>query len=516
MVQSNTSIARCLSTTKESDRHALYGASLLATASASKLEYLLPQLVLLTPCLKEAAAALGATYRSQVGRQRGDGLKTRAALHYATAIQLIQDALHTSHDEPVALLLACFLLAVTEVIRDQVRNAVAHLRGIASMVRHLQDHSNNDNGELDNQVAHNKALFLQVEDQLSTYFQTFTLHISTHAMSYQPTMFRASKQFAPDTSKHDPASSELRLISALQLSLTWAAKVCQLKYHPDWQSSELLIEQGSHLAGLKLWQDDFNTRVLPGCSPSPLNEEALIHALTLHIICLSAIIHVSNVLSPYEVHYDLHAHEFQQIVADAETVLALSSYRSSQQRRPNTASQSASDDFEADQKSIVTTKPGIIQPLFLTAEKYRHPIWRRRAISCLARAGLELPFNGPREAAIAARIVQHEESWSDSVSGIEHATEMLGCAPRSGTVIDETDVSEAARLNGCVVGRPRDRRIDLGRTIDSPTTVVDVSFHRVADLECMIACENCDHGEDDDGRGPECRHRQTWREEIMY
>ena len=457
-------------------------------------------------------------------------------MHYATAIQIIQDDLHIGHEEPVTLMLACFLLALIEVIREQVRNAVAHVRGIATMFKRLQNSADQENGVLGLEAAKTNAFFLNVEDQLSTFFQKFTLHISTHAMSYQPTKFRPSKQIALDPHKHDLASCELRLISALQPSFTWAAQVCKLKYVPARQTSELLIEQGSHIAQLKLWQVDFNKRTLHRYSRAPIKRESLIHALTLHMICLSALIHVSNVLNPHEVHYDLYACEFHQIVTDAETILDLRSHRSTQQPENITESPSASDYFYPDQRPTVATKPGIIQPLFLTAEKYRHSMWRRRAITCLSRAGLELPFNGPREAAIAARIVQHEETWPDCTPPVDWAEAVSGCPRPLETVTNERHISESARLNGCVVGRPRhhahddssDRGTDLSRTDDLSTTVVDVSFHRVADIETMIACIKCNRGEDEVGDGSrrddsadggddsQCRHRQTWREEIEY
>ncbi|RMD40854.1 hypothetical protein DV735_g4285, partial [Chaetothyriales sp. CBS 134920] len=56
-----------------------------------------------------------------------------------------------------------------------------------------------------------------------------------------------------------------------------------------------------------------------------------------------------------------------------------------------------------------TPSPGVIQPLFFLAQKCRHPLFRRRAIALLRGAGIEGPFNGSTEAAIAQRIVEIEE-----------------------------------------------------------------------------------------------------------
>jgi hypothetical protein len=63
-----------------------------------------------------------------------------------------------------------------------------------------------------------------------------------------------------------------------------------------------------------------------------------------------------------------------------------------------------------------TTKPKLIQPLFLTAFKYRHPLYRRGAIALLSIAGRESRWSGRREARVTSRIMELEEIWSSESS----------------------------------------------------------------------------------------------------
>ena len=166
------------------------------------------------------------------------------------------------------------------------------------------------------------------------------------------------------------------------------------------------------------------------------------HVLVLRMTCLSALIYVSTNLRSYETSFDVHASRFQQIVVDAEKIHWIRSIIDKLTKR-------------ASNHPYFSRGPGIIQPLFLTAEKYRDSHWRRRAITCLSEAGLEGPFNGPREAAIALRIIQHEEAWPDNPPPVLKAIDQR--LNLRNIVLDNegpackvsADIFEAARVNGC-------------------------------------------------------------------
>lgn len=146
---------------------------------------------------------------------------------------------------------------------------------------------------------------------------------------------------------------------------------------------------------------------------------------------------------PHEMSYDIHASAFRQILLDAEAVLSTRSAKEDLPDRPLGHLR-------------FSIGPGIIQPLYVVAEKYRESSWRRRAISCLSGAGLEGPWNGPREAAAALRLAQHEEAWPDHVSVPKFFKWSL--LQQNAELADKflpskisTEICEAARLHGCVL-----------------------------------------------------------------
>jgi hypothetical protein len=106
--------------------------------------------------------------------------------------------------------------------------------------------------------------------------------------------------------------------------------------------------------------------------------------------------------------YDAHASHFQQIVKDGEQVMTLRGSHFTQ-NSTSSAPYTGFSGLAPHLLSRFTTGPGIIQPLLLTASKYRASRWRYRAIAVLSLAGREGPWVGPREAAVAHRIMELEE-----------------------------------------------------------------------------------------------------------
>ncbi len=81
-------------------------------------------------------------------------------------------------------------------------------------------------------------------------------------------------------------------------------------------------------------------------------------------------------------------------------------------------------------------EPGILQPLFFTAIKYRHSAWRRNAIQLLRKVGREGPWDGSLLAVVAARATKVEE----------RDLKLLGL-----TQILPENISERDRLHGCAM-----------------------------------------------------------------
>lgn len=239
----------------------------------------------------------------------------------------------------------------------------------------------------------------------------------------------------------------LLLVPLLHSCYHFTAHASQYKYLPRHAiSQDIFVEQGRHIAQLSLWLAKLDHDILSprARNVSNLAVHSYTHALMLRILCVSTMIYASTVLSPYETVYDNHASSFQQIVTDVTAVLG-------------TTPKSPTD------LGQFRPGPGIIQPLFFTAMKYRHSQWRRLAIDVLKRAGRERPFDGVPLASVATRAVQIEEAASATV-GLKEPL--------------PNDITEQIRLHGC--GMAVEAK-------DKPANTVTAMFSQCRDVETMLS-----------------------------
>jgi hypothetical protein len=222
-------------------------------------------------------------------------------------------------------------------------------------------------------------------------FRIRDVHISSFKWDYTTSLTKPGTLPSCITfSDLDTASGVLYQI--LGACSTWVADVFKLQYFPALQQTSLLVEQGRHIAAISMWLEQFSAKLTIFQDSSDGNDE---HALRMRMTCMSWLIRLSHVLDQHETSYDIQASRFEQIVVDAEHVMSIS------KRQKTINSQNSADD-----RCVLGT--GLVEPLFLVATKYSHTPWRRRAIVCLENAGLELPFNGRREEAIARNIMDYE------------------------------------------------------------------------------------------------------------
>jgi hypothetical protein len=154
------------------------------------------------------------------------------------------------------------------------------------------------------------------------------------------------------------------------------ARASPFKYLPRASiPSDILIEQGLHIANLSQWLEVLDHDVLafrPG-AVQKLSAKTHSHTLILQAQCLSTTIYASTVLSPDETSYDFYGPRYRQIIGDV--AIALGNHQDTNiylhQRRPG---------------------PGIVEPLFLTAIKYRYSTRRRQAVELLRRTGPGRPM----------------------------------------------------------------------------------------------------------------------------
>jgi hypothetical protein len=77
---------------------------------------------------------------------------------------------------------------------------------------------------------------------------------------------------------------------------------------------------------------------------------------------------------------------------------------------------------------VISFDVGIIQPLYFTACRCRHPILRRKAISLLIRSGIEGIYNGAAMAAAASWAVRYEEDGEEVFVSEERRMREVGIA----------------------------------------------------------------------------------------
>lgn len=121
-----------------------------------------------------------------------------------------------------------------------------------------------------------------------------------------------------------------------------------------------------------------------------------LHVMRLHNICISTLLELSCIFATTELTWNTYIDKFERVVSQTETILEARRWEAAQVGTSGTHQFSLS--------------LGIIQPIYFTALKCRHPLLRRRAIECLRQAGREGPWYGRVLADVAERCMFMEEA----------------------------------------------------------------------------------------------------------
>jgi Fungal specific transcription factor domain len=400
-----------------------------------------------------ASAAFAAIYMANLSTEGAASvMKQKAAMHYGIAVRQIQQDLSSQPHGPVPILISCALLCFAELLQRRQFNALVHLQGAMKLLfsRHqyltctrAPERANNNEFQ-----ARNGSIPVLEEDNLSLTFMTLDIQKASFALGQSPDLAVYNRE----PIAHDPSGvqniheAEQQLVRLIHSCYHFTAQASDYKYTKCVQSG-LTVQQGRHIAALSLWLERFSRELLPTSPDSShrLSSDTQYHALVLRSQCLSTLIYLCTVLGPHEKSYDLHGESFQRIVRDATIVLANGSGAPTELQQ-------------------FSPSPGMIQPLFLTATKYRHGLWRRQAIELLRQSGREGPFDGKLLAAVASRAVQIEEC------------EYLPL--RSEGILPE-HIAEKHRVHGC--------GIDAEAKDDEPMHSTTVMFSRCHDVEQMVS-----------------------------
>ena len=494
------------------DRLARIGCSVLRSglhdqfeANRAVFEYLLPQLSHALPSVNAAAAALGAVYEMQTAPLiTSDGKTWNVEAQYGTAIRQVQHELRHRPYGTVPILVACILLACTDVFHRRLRSALMHLQGAIKLLEGRNAASATAKGASPlspGVVGHGLCpqpgplLLEEEDDEITALFRMLDVHTSSFADGRPPDM-----QIALVPTSPNPASSRItvqrtsrELIAIIQACYCFTSQASQCKYLPKvLVPADLLIQQGHHLGALKLWLRRLTHDILPTLEPSARQPSAATvqytHCLILRNLCISTIIYASTILDPHETDWDIHARNFQNIVTGAEMIHACRRRQRGEAWPSSTLA------------STFTPSPGIIQPLYLTALKYRHPIWRRRALELLRQSGVEGPWHGRFMAAGAQCAIHAEESEfaRDANSSVK-----VGKVD-AGSIHLESLIPERLRISGCgtdVEGVSQWERTQGGKTVSQ------MRLSRCKDVNGMLAAGL---EEQDPAKQPAFKHKRHW------
>lgn len=446
----------------EQARFAHLGCQILAQARCRGLgsgtliwSQLLPQLSHGIRSVNAAVAALGAIYEANL-LPNSASLESRrgAAVQYGIAVRDLRQDLSSQLYGPVPTAVSCAVLCISELVQHREINALMHLQGAMKILRSRHRHLIQ---EVPSEPLVQDACDASTpifEDNLSLMFMTLDIQKASYAVGEAPDLPPCSPQSLTKhwSSVQNIGDAEFQLVRLIHSSYHFTAHATQFKYCEQAQS--LTLEQGRQIALLSRWLDAFNQTFfsIKGDWRNEQSPDTQYHALVLRAQCVSTIVYLSTVLMPNETSYDCHGPSFERIVQDAGTVLAHDSKSNTelQQFHPS---------------------PGLIQPLLLTATKYRHGSWRRKAIQLLRQSGREGPFNGKIFAGLANCVMQLEESH---------------CQPSvPGGVLPE-HIVERDRVHGCGV--------DFTSKDCDSMDAVPVRLTRCYDLEQMLSgSETWDH-----------------------
>ncbi|KAI8665358.1 Zn(2)-C6 fungal-type domain-containing protein [Fusarium sp. Ph1] len=353
----------------------------------------IPQLTQSIPSVQAAAAAFGASYDAHVlrGNQSSEAIE-----HYTRALHLVQIDLASLRHGIVPCIVACLFLSCAEALQQRLDKGLLHLQGAFALLR--------SDPKLTEKAIMNM-------EQVSLLLRKLDLHSATFAVGRAPDLPPLP---IPTPGALLSCAPDQALFRILHPCYHFIANASRYRYvSRRILLPGLLIEQGRHLADLKQWLSRHKD------IEATLGNEQL---LVLRAQCLAAFVHVANALEPHESAFDDYAPEFQEIVTSVETLFHHTD---------------GGDALDGDKGlPFFTPEMGIIHPLYFTALKYRHPTWRRRAITLLKKSGREGPWVGEIEAAVASTVIEREEQSTKS-------DEKVLAKPRQ--------VSESSRINACWV-----------------------------------------------------------------
>ncbi|RSL77913.1 hypothetical protein CEP51_008660 [Fusarium floridanum] len=340
-------------------------------------------------------------------------------------------------------------MAFTEVLQQRSDKAYLHLRGASAL---MAGQGNGGSGAVSQ------------DEGMATLFEKLDLHTATYVLTRSPDL--------PSLYPTTPNSALLpdrELYRILHACYHFTSTARQYKYtKSSLIPSDMLIEQGRYLGNLQQWLSCHQLDPLRALADLQ-NEQLII----LRAQCLAGLIYCANILQPYETTYDKYDQEFEEIIKLAEALFDM---------QPEAMN---SPGYSSDLLHFAP-EMGIIQPLFFTALKYRHPFWRRKALDLLQKSGREGPWCGAIEAAVLKVVIDAEEATHSDLQSMDGSEKVAIYKP--------SGIPENQRIHLCwivgYVARQEDDRVGMGVGPGTRAKFARVQLCKCVDLDGALRDRN--------------------------
>ena len=455
----------------------------------------LPQCINAIPLVSAAAAAFAASFEATVLKTSSDPVQTLAVKTYHNAIRLLRQDLQDMPYGNGPLVLACLLLGSADVLHRNFLGATAHLQGAHRLL--LPATTLPDSSTKASEINHNGGLRKRdvsagaPSKDVLRLFLDLDLQVAQYSEGRPPDLPCAIPDPAayqvPDFTNIEEACFNFLELTHSCYHFTVAAAKKKYKAF-NFSTNKMALDQCRYLAHLHTFLQILERNFLSHSAAldNKLSQIERRKALILKARCLSTIIHVTEILNPYETRYDKHGPLLISILTCAREVLSTHRVKSD----------TISSNYDDRGLPHFSVTPGIIQPLFLVACKYRHSRFRREALSLLRSAGIESPWNGRFEARVAQRLMEIEEYFvranNQIINPLSPMEEPYDILPG--------DIVEKYRICDCTL-------IDRRTGLDGKTTDITLSVARCVDLDSIVSGEK----RPDD---PSCWI--TWQEQLPF
>ena len=369
---------------------------------------------------------------------------------YGFALRNIQQNIVESTKSSSALVAACLLLAISEVLIGQELAALSHLQGMLLLLQQRQESKVN---RLNTGSCLSSETSFVLDEDIDIAGAILDIGTASYALGIQPRLPSLTEKLSNDHSlrPNDFSYVERRVLKTLHSSYAFASTHNRWRYVPN-----KFVPKDTFIGQSQICADLFQRIQEVGLLAAELDTAQVLRALILRAQCSVCLIYLQRLLEPLETGYDRFQASFRSAVEDAKIVM---------NTRP----------VQTHSYIDCSLDLGVIQPLYFTAIKCRDLVTRLEAVKLLQMTGREGPFDGKKFSLLARRIVELE-------------TRICNPSDINGNVVEQQLIPESMRVHGA--------GIDVTHSPGMFATTISASFSRCRDVESLLDADSPNEYED--------------------